>query len=115
MKKLILASLLAMTGTVAFAECSYSTYISDEDKYNSSGTYLANTANKTSVAAILRQNRVYSGETACGLHNTNNRASFEAKVRKSNLSPKTIKSIVHGNPYVTVTIYKSHVAVEVEE
>ncbi len=111
MKKFVLASLLAVASSQAFAYCSYSTYISDDDKYNSSGKYLGSSVSKSSAAAILRQNRVYSGSTECGLHNTNNRAKFEAKVRKSNISPAVIRSIVNGNPYVTVEIYDSHVEV----
>ena len=111
MKKLLLASLLTMASSSAFAYCSFSTYISDDDKYNSSGNYLAGSVSKASAAAILRQNRVYSGSTECGLHNTSNRAKFEAKVRKSNISPAMIRNIVRGNPYVTVDIYNSHVEI----
>lgn len=115
-KALLVAALLgcsAMLSTTANAQflCSYSTWISNDDKYSSNGKYLASGANKSAAAAILRQNRVYSGSTACGLHNTQNRANFEAKVRRSSISPQTIRKIVYGNPSVTVEIYTSHVVV----
>ncbi|MFB6348504.1 hypothetical protein ACFBZI_03455 [Moraxella sp. ZJ142] len=112
MKKSLVAALLMLASSSTFAYyCSYSTYIDDGDKYNSNGVYLGSSVSKSSAAAILRQNRVYSGSTACGLHNTNNRAKFEAKVRRSNLSPAVIRNIVNGNPYVTVEIFDNSVNV----
>ncbi|MDO4895076.1 MULTISPECIES: hypothetical protein [Moraxella] len=111
MKKFILAAVLSAVGSSAFGFCSYSTYISPDDKYNSNGQYLAGAVTKSAAAAILRQNRAWAGSNECGLGSKSARASFEAKVRRGNISPSTIRAIVRGNPWVTVEIHGNSVTV----
>lgn len=103
MKKLFLLGMLATASSQALA-CTYTTWISDDNKYNSNGVFLAGSATKSAAAAVLRQERADSGSYECGLGSASARASFEAKVRRSNIPPKVVKSIVYGNPVVTVTI-----------
>lgn len=103
MKKLLLLGLLATASSQALA-CTYTAWISDDNKYNSKGVFLAGSATKSAAAAVLRQERADSGSYECGLGSVSARANFEAKIRRSNIPAKVINAIVYGNPTVTVTI-----------
>ncbi|OOS07393.1 hypothetical protein SAMN02745664_102165 [Moraxella cuniculi DSM 21768] len=112
MKKYLAAVALALISSSSFAYyCSYTTYISNDDKFNTSGKFLGNSVTKKAAAAILRQERTYAGSWECGLGDADSRARFEEKVKRSNLSPVVIKRIVRGNPTVRVEIYDSYVKV----
>ena len=105
MKKLIVASIIAAAScSSAKAACSYTAYVTEDAKYNSNGVSLATGATKAAAAAILRQERVYSGSTECGLHNTGKRAQLEQQLRRGNMSRSTINRIVYGETAVTVVI-----------
>ncbi len=120
--KLLLMAVLLMSPMFAMAGdgylCSYTAYISSKDKVNSSGKRLASGVNKSSVAAILRQDRanfyrfgkVDGADTSdCMGHSTDGRARLERLVRQSDISQSTMRRIVNGNPVINVEIYRNFV------
>ncbi len=125
MKKLLftLAILITTTSLPAFAGylCSYTAYISNQNKYNSKGQSLASGVNQASAAAILRQNRadIYKfglgsfGDTSdCYFGNVKNRGRIPALLNNGNISKATIRQIVNGNPLLQVDVYSTHIDVQ---
>ncbi|MCK3655894.1 hypothetical protein A4G19_09015 [Pasteurellaceae bacterium Macca] len=123
MKRLLLAPILLLTATSSFASqylCSYTAQISEMDKYNSSGTYLGKGYTKSTLAAILRQDRanyyVYGkrdayDEADCVMHSKANRATFERLINSpySRISKATIQQVVKQNPVIQVDIYNDYI------
>jgi len=119
--KTILGSALLFVSSIASADqylCSYTAQISDADKYNSSGVYLANSYNKASVAGILRQERanfyVYGirdhYDTAdCTMNQKNQRAIFERLLNNSRIPPNFIRQVIDGNPIIDIHLYRNHI------
>lgn len=102
--------------------CSYQAQISENDKYNSSGSPVATAYNQSSVAAILRQDRANFhkfnlrdlGDTDdCMMGSSDQRANFEKLLRNGAIDSATIAKIVDGNPTVNVDLYSNHADVKV--
>lgn len=122
--KLFLAAALMTAALPASAQylCSYTTYISDDDKFNSSGNSVISGYNKSSVAAILRQDRanlyVYGlgdrGDQAdCVMRSKQQRAVFERLLNRGTISGSAIRRIIDGNPTVRVDLYRNYVNVSI--
>ncbi|MDO4222791.1 MAG: hypothetical protein Q4D05_02010 [Acinetobacter sp.] len=103
--------------------CSYTAFISDNDKYNSSGNPVFSGNNVSSFAAILRQDRANfyvfgSGDAAdtadCMMSSKQNRARFESMMLNGTHDQTAIDKVVYGNPIVHVDLYENYIHVTVE-
>lgn len=121
-KSLFALAIVFSTIMPAFAGylCSYTAYISDENKYNSNGKSLVGGVNRTTAAAILRQNRAdiykfgqgsFGDTTDCYFHSLKNRGRFPSLLNKGSISKSTISQIVNGNPLLQVDVYTTHIDV----
>lgn len=107
--------------SLAYADnylCSYTTQISEHNKRNSSGVWLAKGYNKQSVAAILRQDRADyyqfnvrdDYDTAdCVMHSKQQRAVFEKLLNNSKISNEFIRAVVDGYPVIDIDLYQNHI------
>ena len=123
---LLLASLFVFA-IPAYASdylCSYTTRISDNDKYNSSGALLAKNYSNTDVASILRQDRanfyVYDkqdgeDEADCLFRNKEARAKMQQSLTSGNIPQYAKKIIVDDNPLLYVDVYNDHIDVKIIE
>lgn len=122
MKKwLILGSILL--SIQAFSSdylCSYRARISQNDKFNSSGNYIATQYSKDVVAAIIRQERANfhkfgvrdnEDEGDCVFASAENRSRLERWLASGSIGQATIRRIVDGNPVIYVDIYRNRVSV----
>lgn len=121
LKTLLCSAMILCASSSAFAGrylCSYTAQISDHNKYNSSGSRLATGYNKSSVAAILRQDRadyyvfgvrdpLDTGD--CVMHSKQQRAIFERLLNNSKIGKDFIRAIVDGNPVVDIDLYQNHI------
>lgn len=127
MKKLFsLFALILLTGvSTSHAKylCSYTAYISDADKYNSSGVPLGKSTTRATAAAILQQDRANvhrfgasdSGDSEdCYFDTTQKRKKMTAMLNKGAISQATIKSIVQSDPVVHVEIHSDRINVTME-
>lgn len=124
MKTKILALLMALVvSSPAFAGrylCSYTAYISEDDKMNSSGYSLVTGTNKSTVAAILQQDRANfykfgirdaQDTSDCIMRSQAKRSTFGRLVNRSAIPQSTIRKIVHGNPTIEVDLYTDRLAI----
>ena len=128
MKKGICAMLLVLGMGSAYADdlvCVYQAEISVDDKYNSSGEFLATSYTKNAVAAVIRQDRANfykfnpggdpNDSPGCVFQNQNRRAYLEKLVRKSRLSPQVIRRIISAPRVIAVLFYCTRVSIEIVE
>lgn len=103
--------------------CTYQARISENDKYNSSGKYIATKTNKATAAGILRQDRAnYHKFGSSDLEDTGDclmdsaswRAKFETMLSNGEADSNSIDAIVNGYPLVTVDLYHDSVNVRVD-
>lgn len=120
MRKLLASAIVLFSAANASANdflCSYTAEISDHNKYNSSGMPLASGYNKTSVAAILRQDRAdyYAfgvrdklDTSDCLMYSKQQRANFERILNHKNtqMDSNFIRAVVDGNPIVDISLYR---------
>ena len=128
--KALTNKMLLLTSLVAFAIpsyasdylCSYTTRISDSDKYNSSGALLAKNYSNTAVASILRQDRanfyVYNkedreDEADCLFDTKGTRAKMEKSLASGSIPQYTKKIIVDRHPLLYVDVYDDHINVKI--
>ena len=128
--KALTNKMLLLTSLVAFAIpsyasdylCSYTTRISDNDKYNSSGALLAKDYSNTAVASILRQDRanfyVYNkedreDEADCLFDTKGTRAKMEKSLASGSIPQYTKKIIVDRHPLLYVDVYDDHINVKI--
>ena len=128
--KALINKTLLLTSLVAFAMpsyasdylCSYTTRISDNDKYNSSGALLAKDYSNTAVASILRQDRanfyVYNkedreDEADCLFDTKGTRAKMEKSLASGSIPQYTKKIIVDRHPLLYVDVYDDHINVKI--
>ncbi|TWV80336.1 hypothetical protein [Moraxella sp. VT-16-12] len=128
MKKLLtLLAIITLAGvSTAHAKylCSYTAYISQGDKYNSSGKFLGSHANRATAAAILQQDRANAhrftelrdeGDNIdCYFNTTQKRKKMAAMLQKGSISQAAINDIVHGDPVVNVEVHHDRVHVTIE-
>lgn len=127
-RALIITAALVATTTGAFASnylCNYTARISEEDKYNSKGTYLGNGYTNTAVANILRQDRanvyVYPAyadsedEHDCAFADKDARATMQRFLSVGNIPTYAKRAIVDNNPLLSVDVYDDHVDIEIIE
>ena len=128
--KALINKTLLLTSLIAFAMpsyasdylCSYTTRISDNDKYNSSGALLAKDYSNTAVASILRQDRanfyVYNkedreDEADCLFDTKGMRAKMEKSLTSGSIPQYAKKIIVDNNPLLYVDVYDDHINVKI--
>lgn len=128
--KALINKTLLLTSLIAFAIpsyasdylCSYTTRISDNDKYNSSGALLAKDYSNTAVASILRQDRanfyVYNkedreDEADCLFDTKGTRAKMEKSLASGSIPQYTKKIIVDRHPLLYVDVYDDHINVKI--
>ena len=128
--KALINKMLLLTSLIAFAMpsyasdylCSYTTRISDSDKYNSSGALLAKDYSNTAVASILRQDRanfyVYNkedreDEADCLFDTKGTRAKMEKSLASGSIPQYTKKIIVDRHPLLYVDVYDDHINVKI--
>lgn len=128
--KALINKTLLLTSLIAFAMpsyasdylCSYTTRISDNDKYNSSGALLAKDYSNTAVASILRQDRanfyVYNkedreDEADCLFDTKGTRAKMEKSLASGSIPQYTKKIIVDRHPLLYVDVYDDHINVKI--
>ena len=128
--KALINKTLLLTSLIAFAMpsyasdylCSYTTRISDNDKYNSSGALLAKNYSNTAVASILRQDRanfyVYNkedreDEADCLFDTKGTRAKMEKSLASGSIPQYTKKIIVDRHPLLYVDVYDDHINVKI--
>lgn len=128
--KALINKTLLLTSLIAFAMpsyasdylCSYTTRISDSDKYNSSGALLAKDYSNTAVASILRQDRanfyVYNkedreDEADCLFDTKGTRAKMEKSLASGSIPQYTKKIIVDRHPLLYVDVYDDHINVKI--
>ena len=128
--KALINKTLLLTSLIAFAMpsyasdylCSYTTRISDSDKYNSSGALLAKNYSNTAVASILRQDRanfyVYNkedreDEADCLFDTKGTRAKMEKSLASGSIPQYTKKIIVDRHPLLYVDVYDDHINVKI--
>lgn len=118
---LTIAVLLSSTSHARYL-CSYYAYISESDKYNSSGSSVITGYNKASAAAILRQDRAnfykfgdrdYGDTGDCVMYSKQQRAKFESYLRNGTATPSAIRSMIDGNPTIKVDLYTDYINVDV--
>ncbi len=94
--------------------CTYTTKISANDKKNSSGVEFPLTKTKSTVAAIIRQDRANyyqfnvrdaEDQADCLFSDKGKRALIEKGINESVLSPELIQSIVEQNPVLAITVF----------
>lgn len=119
MKKfmLIAAAMIAAQASYAGYLCSYSAYIENSDRYNSNGTYLVSGHNKSSAAAVLRQERADyyrggPGSNDCYFHRQANRATMAEKLRRGSISSSAMNKVLYSDGRITVDIYSTHIVVK---
>lgn len=102
--------------------CTYQSRISENDKYSSSGNYLATKTNKATAAGILRQDRanyhkfgIRDSEDMndCLMNSASWRAKFEKMIANGSADDSSVDAIVNGNPLVTVDLYEDSITVTV--
>ena len=128
--KALINKTLLLTSLIAFAMpsyasdylCSYTTRISDNDKYNSSGALLAKDYSNTAVASILRQDRanfyVYNkedreDEADCLFDTKGTRAKMEKSLASGSIPQYTKKIIVDRHPLLYVDVYDDRINVKI--
>ena len=125
-KALLLASLFVFVIPSYASDylCSYTTRISDSDKYNSSGALLAKNYSNTAVASILRQDRanfyVYSkedreDEADCLFSTKEARAKMQKSLTSGSIPQYAKKIVVDDNPLLYVDVYNDHIDVKILE
>ena len=127
-RKFILTSSLLATTAGAFASsylCNYTARISEEDKYNSKGAFLATGYTNTSVANILRQDRanfyVYplkadsEDESDCVFKGSAERATMQRFIAAGSIPTYAKKAIIDDNPLLSVDVYDDHVDIQIIE
>ena len=111
-----------MSSSSATPLCTYQARISENDKYNSSGNYIATKTNKATAAGILRQDRANyhkfgssdSEDTSdCLMDSASWRAKFENMIANGIADGNSIDAIVNRNPLVTVELYQDSINVMV--
>ena len=114
-KALLLASLFVFVIPSYASDylCSYTTRISDSDKYNSSGALLAKNYSNTAVASILRQDRanfyVYNkedreDEADCLFSTKEARAKMQKSLTSGSIPQYAKKIVVDDNPLLYVDV-----------
>lgn len=122
MKKALILSAIMLASLTSVAHgkylCSYTTFIDNDNKYNSSGQPLAKSVSKASAAAILQQDRAdvhrFGNDTDqkdCYFNTTAKRQKMASMLNKGSISKQLIHDIVRGNPQVAVNIYTTHIDV----
>lgn len=121
LKVLALTAIMLVSATShAKYLCSYTAYISDNNKVNSSGKSVVSGVNKSSVAQILRQNRAdvhrfgvgtFGDSDDCYFASSKNRSRIPTMLNKGSISQSTIRQIVNGNPLLQVDIYSDRIDV----
>lgn len=100
--------------------CTYRARISENDKYSSSGNYIATKTNKATAAGVLRQDRanyhkfgIRDSEDMddCLMNSASWRAKFEKMIANGTADNSSIDAIVNGNPLVTVDLYEDSINV----
>ena len=125
-KALLLASLFVFVIPSYASDylCSYTTRISDSDKYNSSGALLAKNYSNTAVASILRQDRanfyVYNkedreDEADCLFSTKEARAKMQKSLTSGSIPQYAKKIVVDDNPLLYVDVYNDHIDVKILE
>lgn len=125
MKKLF--TILALMTLASFSNahakylCSYTAYISEDDKYNSSGKHLGTKATRATAAAILQQDRANThrftdmrddiDDMDCYFDTTAKRKRMAAMLQKGSISKATINNIVMGNPTINVEVHSDRIHV----
>lgn len=116
----LIGIMLTTTSSYAGYLCSYTAYISDQNKYNSSGKSVVTGLNINSVGQILRQNRAdvhrfgvgtFGDTKDCYFNNINNRSRIPVMIKNGVISQNTIRQIITGNPLLQVDIYSTHLEV----
>ena len=116
LKKIILLTGLSLIAEIASATalCSYQARISDNDKKNSSGASLNNGANKSTVAAFIRQDRANyhqfnlrdpEDQSDCNFSTKENRAKIDSLIKNSNIDQAVINQITSDNPIIKVDVF----------
>ncbi|WP_439242621.1 hypothetical protein [Lonepinella sp. BR2474] len=124
MKKFILLVSVMLLANIAKAEylCSYEAQLSDNDKYNSSGNYIATSYTKSAAAGVLRQDRANYHKFGvrdpfdqgdCVFYIPANRAKLESWLARGKMPTSVIHRIIDGNPLIHVDIYSNSIDVYV--
>jgi hypothetical protein len=122
MKKIILLVVMIVSHTSFAAEplCTYTARLSDQDKVNSSGASLIQGANKSTVAAIIRQDRANyhsfnkrdpEDTDDCMFSDKNKRSQIDSMATASHITQETIDSIINKSAIFKVTIYPNSFSV----
>lgn len=122
MNKLSFLLALLATNAALAAEpiCSYTAKLSEQDKVNSSGTSLLQGANKSTLAAVIRQDRanyyVFNKKDAqdtsdCKFSDKNARAQIDQLVSASNISDDIIKSALTKQDVFEIVIYDKSIGI----
>lgn len=112
MKKALLPLLLTLSLPAFALDCSYQTYIHEDDLYNSSGKKLTN------IGQVLRQDRanthdfgISDDKDYCGYDKPAQRAKLERIINASTIKSTTKRRIMGGNVNVEVNINKGRAMV----
>lgn len=122
MKKMLFLFGILLSANVLASDylCSYQARISSDDKFNSSGNYIATQYSRNVVAAIIRQERANfykfgvrddEDQGDCVFASKENRARLERWLASGQISANTIRRIVDGTPLIYVDVYRNRVSV----
>ncbi|WP_118778596.1 hypothetical protein [Neisseria lactamica] len=122
MKKMLFLFGILLSANVLASDylCSYQARISNDDKFNSSGNYIATQYSRNVVAAIIRQERANfhkfgvrddEDQGDCVFASKENRARLERWLASGQISANTIRRIVDGTPLIYVDVYRNRVSV----
>ena len=122
MKKILFLFGILLSANVLASDylCSYQARISNDDKFNSSGNYIATQYSRNVVAAIIRQERANfhkfgvrndEDQGDCVFASKENRARLERWLASGQISANTIRRIVDGTPLIYVDVYRNRVSV----
>lgn len=122
MKKMLFLFGILLSANVLASDylCSYQARISNDDKFNSSGNYIATQYSRNVVAAIIRQERANfhkfgvrddEDQGDCVFASKENRARLERWLASGQISANTIRRIVDGTPLIYVDVYRNWVSV----